>query len=290
MSTRLPRFVHVNGRLLSGARASISVFDRGLLYGDGLFETLRAYRGKVFALDQHLLRLQSSARFLGIRVPHRAWLTDIAALLTRNRLLATDARVRITVTRGVAAPGLVPPHGIRPMTIITTDPVEPAVARAQQRGVRVALVPFARDGFLAEHKVLNYLPGVLGKVIAARHKAFEGVFVDAQGHITEGTTSNVFVWHGKRLLTPPAAGILPGLTRRMIIEAAVADGVRVTERPLSGKDLFDADEAFLTSSVIEVVPIIAVEGRNIGGATVGPRTQRLQHLYRQIVVHRLAHR
>ena len=290
MSTRLPRCVHLNGRLVAVRRASVSVFDRGLLYGDGLFETVRAYRGALFALDQHLLRLRSSARFLGIAVPRYAWRTDINALLKRNRLLTTDARVRITVTRGAAARGVVPPRGIRPTTIITAEAVDPAVARAQQRGVRVALVPFARDGFLAEHKVLNYLPGVLGKRIAARHHAFEGLFIYPTGHVMEGTTSNLFVWHGKRLLTPPAAGILPGLTRRLIIGAAAADGIRVHERPLSGKDLFDADEALLTSSVMEVVPIIEVDGRSIGGARVGPRTRRLQHLYRQIVVQSLARR
>lgn len=290
MSPRAPTSVQLNGRLVSKQEAKISVFDRGLLYGDGLFETLRTYRGQPFLLKEHLARLQVSADFLGLVVPRRPWRRDLAALLKRNGLLATDAWVRITVTRGVGARGLLPPAQPRPTVIVMAGRLDRAIARVQRYGARVALVPFARHGFLAEHKVLNYLPGVLGKVIAARHDAFEGLFVNAEGRITEGTTTNVFAWRGKRLLTPPITGILPGLTRRIVIELAVADGARVAERPLSADDLLDADEAFLTSSLAEVVPIIAVNARSVGSGTVGPRTQRMQQLYRQMVDRALARR
>jgi branched-chain amino acid aminotransferase len=290
MSTRATSFVQLNGRLVPAQRAQISVFDRGLLYGDGLFETLRAYRGRPFALDAHLARLQASADFLGFGVPRRPWRRDLAALLGKNNLLATDAWVRITVTRGVGARGLLPPARSRPALIIMAGVLDPAIARVQRFGARVALIPFARHGFLAEHKVLNYLPGVLGKVMAARHEAFEGLFVNAAGHITEGTTTNVFAWRGKRLFTPPIEGILPGLTRRMVIELAAADGIRLAERPLTADDLLDADEAFLTSSLAEVAPITAVNARNVGNGAVGARTQRMQQLYRQTVDQALAKR
>lgn len=283
MSTRASSFVQLNGRLVPAQRAQISVFDRGLLYGDGLFETLRAYHGRPFALDGHLARLQTSADFLGFVLPRRPWQRDIASLLRRNGLLATDAWVRITVTRGVGARGLLPPARPRPALIAMAGAIDPAIARVQRFGARVALIPFARHGFLAEHKVLSYLPGVLGKVMAARHEAFEGLFVNTDGNVTEGTTTNVFAWRGRRLFTPPIAGILPGLTRRMVIELAVADGLRVVEGPLTADDLLDADEAFLTSSLAEVVPIVAVNARNIGDGTVGSRTQRMQQLYRQTV-------
>jgi branched-subunit amino acid aminotransferase/4-amino-4-deoxychorismate lyase len=169
-------------------------------------------------------------------------------------------------------------------------PLDAAMARVHRFGARVAFIPFARHGFLAEHKVLSYLPGVLAKVMAARHEAFEGLFVNADGCITEGTTTNVFAWRGKRLLTPPVTGILPGITRRLVIELAVADGVRVAERPLSTDDLLDADEAFLTSSLAEVTPLVAVNARNIGNGSVGPRTQGIQQLYRQTIDHALAKR
>jgi branched-chain amino acid aminotransferase len=283
MSTRAAPFVQVNGRFVPAPRAQISVFDRGLLYGDGLFETLRAYRGRPFALPEHLARLQASADFLGFAVPRRRWRRDIESLLQRNGLLATDAWVRITVTRGAGARGLLPPARPRPAIIAMAGPLDPAIARAQRFGARVALIPFARHGFLAEHKVLSYLPGVLGKVMAARHEAFEGLYVNAAGYITEGTTTNIFVWRGKRLLTPPTEGILPGITRRMIIELGVADGLQVVEDPLAVDDLLDADEAFLTSSLAEVVAINAVNARKIGNGGVGPRTRRLHQLYRQTV-------
>ena len=290
MSTRAATVVQLNGRFVAAQRARISVFDRGLLYGDGLFETLRAYQGRPFALDAHLGRLQESADFLGFVVPRRPWRRDIESLLRKNGLLASDGWVRITVTRGVGARGLLPPAHPRPALIVMAGRLDPAIARVQRFGARVALVPFARHGFLAEHKVLSYLPGVLGKVMAARHEAFDGLFVNADGLVTEGTTTNVFAWRGRRLFTPPIAGILPGITRRMIIELATAGGVRVAERPLRADDLLDADEVFLTSSLAEVVPVIAVNAHKIGEGTVGPRTQRLQRRYRQMVDQELAKR
>lgn len=283
MSTRAQPLVQVNGRFVPAARAQISVFDRGLLYGDGLFETLRAYRGRPFALHEHLARLQASADFLGFAVPQRPWRRDLQSLLKRTGLTATDAWVRITVSRGAGVRGLLPPARPRPVIITMAGVLDPAIAKAQRFGARVALLPFARHGFLAEHKVLNYLPGVLGKVMATRHEAFEGLFVDSAGSITEGTTSNVFVWRGKRLVTPPIEGILPGITRRRIIELAVADGLRVVEHRLTADDLLDADEAFLTSSLVEVVAITAVNTRKIGDGAVGPLTRRLHQLYRQTV-------
>ena len=283
MSTRAAPVVQVNGRFVPAPRAQISVFDRGLLYGDGLFETLRAYRGRPFALPEHLARLQASADFLGFAVPRRPWQRDIASLLKRNGLLTTDAWVRITVTRGAGLRGLMPPARPRPAIIAMAGRLDPAIARAQRFGARVALIPFARHGFLAEHKVLSYLPGVLGKVMAARHEAFEGLFVNAAGYITEGTTTNVFAWRGKRLLTPPIEGILPGITRRMILELGVAEGLRVVEHPLTTDGLLNADEAFLTSSLAEIVPITSVNVRMIGNGSVGPCTRRLHQLYRQTV-------
>src|SRR5262249_23225130 len=140
-----------------------------------------------------------------------------------------------------------------------------------------------RHDFLGEHKVLNYLSSVLGKVMAARHRAFEGLFVDAAGCVTEGTTSNIFVSQQGQLCTPPIAGILPGVTRRFVIEAVTASGTRVVQRALKTEDLIAADEAFLTSSLAEVVPIVAVNARRIADGKVGPLTRRVQGHYRQMV-------
>jgi branched-chain amino acid aminotransferase len=288
MSGRSTAFVQLNGRLVRAPQARVSVFDRGFLYGDGLFETLRTYRGHPFALDEHVARLQASADFLGFVVPRRPWRRDIGSVVEKNGLSKVDAWVRIMVTRGVSPRSLLPPARPRPALIVMAGALDPAIARLQRCGARVTLLPFSRSGFLAEHKVLNYLPGVLGKVMAARHAAFEGLYVDAAGNITEGTTTNVFAWRNKRLLTPPIDGILPGLTRRMVIELATTDGMRVKEQVLTPDNLLDADEAFLTSSLAEVVPLVAINAHSIGDGTVGARTQRLQKLYRQMVDQALA--
>jgi branched-chain amino acid aminotransferase len=283
MNNGLPKFVHLNGRIVPVAQAHVSVFDRGLLYSDGVFETLRTYRGVPFALREHLDRLATSAEFLGIGRLRRAWQRDIRALLRRNQLADRDAWLRITVTRGVGVPTIAPPARIQPTLIITTGPIDSSIATIQRMGVRVTLLPFARHGFLSEHKVLDYLPAVLGKTIAARHHAFEGLYVDEQGRITEGTTTNLFVWRRRQLLTPPAVGILPGVTRRMVIETAATAGLRVRERSLTREDLLAADEAYLTSSLAEVVPITAVDAQPIGDGHVGQHTRQMQALYRQTV-------
>jgi branched-chain amino acid aminotransferase len=283
MTKQLPTHVHLHGALCPLQNARVSVFDRGFLYGDGLFETVRAYSGRPLALATHLARLRSSAHLLGIPLPRRPWAADIARLLRRNRLHDTDASVRITVTRGTAIPGLLPPTRPRPTVLIAATPLDEAIVEAQLRGARAVLLPFSRDGFLAEHKLLDYLPGVLGKVIAKRRQAFEAFYVNTAGYVTEGTTTNLFVCHRRRLITPPAEGILPGVTRSLVLALAAASGVRVTEKRLKAQDLFSADELFVTSSVAEVVPIIKLDERRIGNGRVGPLTQRLQGLYRQLV-------
>ena len=276
-------YVFLNGRFVSSARASVSVYDRGLLYGDGLFETMRAYRGVVFALEEHLERLQGSAGVLGIPIPGYDWPKVLAALLRRNRLGSRDAWVRLTITRGPNEATLLPPAAPKPSAIIMTRAVDPAFRRIQQRGVPVTLLPYSRHGFIPEHKSLNYLPGVVGKVLAARHGAHEGLFVRDGRFLTEGTTSSVFVVRKGALTTPPADGILPGVTRRLVLELAAVAGIRTTERNLTISNLRGADEAFLTSSVAEIVPIVQVDQARIGTGRPGPVTRKLQRLYRQAV-------
>jgi branched-chain amino acid aminotransferase len=278
----VPGYVFLDRAVVPTRRARVSVLDRGLLYGDGLFETMRTYAGVPFALRAHLGRLRASARFLGIPVPARPWRRDIAALLRRNRLHSADAWVRVTLTRGPAAPGLLPPARPQPTLLMIAGALDPNIATARQQGVRVVLLSFARHGFLAEHKLIDYLPGVLGRVIAARHSAYEALYVDG-GCVTEGTTSNVFVYRRGSLVTPPATGILPGVTRRVVQQLAMADGLRVVERRLKVDDLWTADEAFITSSVAEIIPVVRVDNRRVGTGTVGERVRRLQHLYRQLV-------
>ncbi len=279
---RLPACVYVNGDLVAGGDAVVSVFDRGLFYGDGLFETLRVYDGRPFALAAHIDRLRRSAALLGFPVPRRPWQRIVRSLLDRNGLGSADAWVRVILTRGTSWPNLRPPPRPRPTVIVVAAAIDPVLRQAQRRGVRVHLLPFAREGFLSEHKLLDYVPALLGKRLAARRDAYEGLYVNAEGLVTEGTTSNVFVWKRNRLVTPPVTGILPGVTRRLVAEVAASVGVSVEERPLPVRHLLAAREAFLTSSVAEIVPIVRVDAQVVGSGRVGSRTRQLQARYREI--------
>lgn len=278
-----PRYVVLNGRLVAAARAMVSVYDRGFLYGDGLFETLRAYRGRVFALDAHLVRLRHSADALAMPVPDYPWATLIARLLERNRLLRNDAWIRLTLTRGPAEPGLLPPTQPRPTTVIMARPIDPALAGQQRRGVAVVSLPFERDPALAAHKLVHYVPAILGKIRAARARAAEGLYTGADGTLLEGTTSSLFWVKDGTLCTPPMLGILPGVTRSVVLDLAAQAAVPVREAAPTIDDLQRADEAFLVSTIVEVLPVVRADGARIGTGRPGPITRRLQQLYREAI-------
>jgi branched-subunit amino acid aminotransferase/4-amino-4-deoxychorismate lyase len=272
-------FVYLDGRLVPAKTATISVFDRGLLYADGLLETLRVYGGRPFALERHLERLAASARFLAIPVPKVDWAPAIGELLRRNRM--RDAWVRITLTRGPWARGLKPPETPSPTVLITTGTIDPAIASMQSRGVRLTPVPFCRDPFLAAHKTLNYLPGILAKAAATQAEAYDALFTEAKRRVLETTTANLFAWKGEQLWTPKL-GVLPGITRALVVETARARGVRVRERAFSVRELTLADEAFVTSSLVEILPVVAVAGVRIGNGRPGPRTRMLRNAFRHL--------
>jgi D-amino acid aminotransferase len=275
--------VLLNGRIVEAARATISVFDRGLLYGDGLFETMRAYKGVAFAIEEHFHRLRTSADILGLPITNLEWPATITELVAKNGLARQDAWVRLTVTRGPAEPRVLPPDLPKPTTILMVRPLDRAIAEHQKRGVKIALLPFSRHGFVPEHKSLNYLPAVVGRVLASYHGAYEGIFVRHDHVLTEGTTTSLFIVREGALWTAPEGGILPGVTRRLVIDLAQANHLRVVERELLTTDLRLADEAFITSSMIELVPIVHVDEAVLGSGRPGPMTVKLQKLYRGAV-------
>lgn len=289
MSRRAPRkdlVLLLNDRLVPAARATIPALDRGFVYGDGLFETVRTYAGEPFGLPQHLRRLARSARVF--RIPFDGdpghWLPRIRRCLRANDLLAADAAVRITVSRGAGRFGIVPPPNLRPTVMILATPVDARVAEAQARGVRICFFPFRLvAGTLPSHKTLHYLPAVLGKMIAGRRGAWEAVYLTTDDSILEGTTSNVFAVERGRLVTPPLDGILPGVTRRVVTTLARRAGVKLIERRLSRRELLGADEVMLTASTIEVLPVVRVEGQRIGDGKPGPVTRSLHEQYRRHV-------
>lgn len=273
--------VWLNGRFLRASRASVGVLDRGLLYGDALFETWRTYSGRPFAVSLHLERLAESARRIALPVPDFDWEATGAGLLERNGLAGDDAAVRLTVTRGRGAAGLLPPSRPRPTALLTCRPVDPALIRLRRTGVTAAILPFSPglDGVLQSVKTTAYLPAILGKVWARGRGAFEGLYSTERGEILEGATSNVFVVESGRLLTPPATrGVLPGVTRSLVIEIARHSGIRVAESRLTVDRLRQADEAFLTATSLEVMPIRAVVPSRTR-LPVGPVTRRLRAAY-----------
>lgn len=281
----------LNDRLVPARRATISALDRGFVYGDGLFETVRTYAGKPFGLPQHLRRLARSARVF--RIPFEAspdhWLPRIRRCLRANDLLATDAAVRLTVSRGAGPFGIVPPAELRPTIMLLATPVDPRIPTVQARGVSICFFPFRLvAGTLPSHKTLHYLPAVLGKMIAKRRGAWEAVYLGADDTVLEGTTSNVFAVERGRLVTPPLHGILPGVTRHVLTTLAKRAGVPLVERPLTCRQLLAADEVLLTASTIEVLPVVRVERTRIGDGKPGPVTRTLQEHYRRYVARTLA--
>lgn len=262
--------IYLSGSIVPEGKASVSVFDRGLNYGDGLFETMKAHDGKPAFLKEHLQRLKAGARFL--KIPINALEADvkdgvIERLLKANRLSKGSACVKIIVTRGVDKSGHAPSKGTTPTLIIITKRIdETYIVRLQKKGVKAILIKGYAPA-LGGFKTLNYLPCVLAKAEAERRGAFEGIFVGEDGTIKEGSSTNIFIVSKGILKTPPAnaqSGILPGVTRQAVISIAKKLGLTVKEAPISVKDLFTCDKAFLTNSIIGMVPLVSVDSRRIG--------------------------
>lgn len=283
----------LNDRLVPARRATISALDRGFVYGDGLFETVRTYQGEPFGLPEHLRRLARSARVF--RIPFEGspdhWRPRVRRCLRANGLLDTDAAVRLTVSRGAGPFGIVPPAHLRPTVMMLATPVDPRLPKVQARGVSICFFPFRLvTATLPSHKTLHYLPAVLGKMIARRRGAWEAVYLGADDTVLEGTTSNVFAVERGRLVTPPLHGILPGVTRHVLTTLAKRAGVPLVERRLTRDQLLAADEVLLTASTIEVLPVVRIERARIGNGKPGPITRTLQDEYRRHVERTLARR
>jgi len=280
--------VYLNGRYMQAERAKVSAFDRGFSYGDGLFETLRAYSGWVFGLDRHLRRLGRGAAQIGLQFDGDVgrWRRVMSRLLRRNGLIDADSSLRLTVTRGVDVLGtLLPPEApSSPTLLLVARPVEEAIAERQEVGIGVVTIqwgdPFNPFGI----KSLGYLYHMLAMVRAREQNAHEALFVASDGSVVEGATSNVFsVASGTLTTTPEESGLLPGITREVVIELARKEGLDVREAPLALDALLAADEAFLTGSVKEVMPLIAIDGKRIGSGSPGPITRLLHRRYLEAV-------
>jgi branched-chain amino acid aminotransferase len=285
-------WIHLNGRLVSDREAMVSVFDRGFLYGDGVFESLRAVGGGPFRLDRHLRRLERSARGIGLDlpVPLSALEAAVVEVLGANRL--RDARLRVTVTRGAGRPGeYVEASG--PATVVISASAFAGLEPALHRDGVAAAVPARRqippEALDPQIKSISRLGSVLARREARDRGAFEAILLDGLGNLTEGTVSNVFLVEGGTLRTPDApSGGLPGITREAVIEIARALSTPVAEEALASGRLLAADEVFLTNTSWEVLPVVRVDGRPIGGGVPGPVARRLLAGYRDLLARECA--
>jgi branched-chain amino acid aminotransferase len=283
-------YVNVNGRIVDREHAVVSVFDHGFLYGEGVYETLRTYNGQPFLFDRHMRRLRNSAGMIALPIPladpeieARFFETLNAAELRGGP--GQEAYIRLMVTRGVGDlsydPSVCPTSSL---VVIVKPQVDPQ-PETFERGVRVALVSTVRNHPGSVNPMIksnNLLNNAIAMQEAFRRGCYEGVMRNYRGELAECTTANIFVVKGRTALTPPLdAGLLPGITREFLFEIGAERNVPVREAVLKDEDLFGADEAFLTSTTREIVPIVQVDDRKIGSGTPGPVTRTLLERFRQ---------
>jgi branched-chain amino acid aminotransferase len=274
--------VWLNGRILEHTEARISVVDHGLLYGDGVFEGMRAYGGRMFRLDDHLRRFEVSARAIGLELPARDRLREIV-LATVAATGAPEAYVRLVVTRGEGPLGLDPTTCPLPTVFCIADSVEIFSKDKTAAGVALVVSSLRRPGpdvLDPRIKSLNYLNNVLAKLEARRQGADDALLLNARGEIAEATAANVFVARNDRLMTPPATdGALEGITRATVLELAPDLGLVAEERTLTRIDVLGADEAFLSGTGARIVPIRSLDGQPIGTSAPGPITAKIRDRY-----------
>jgi branched-chain amino acid aminotransferase len=278
--------IYVNGRLVPKAEAVVSVFDHGLLYGDGVFEGIRAYNGRVFRLKEHLDRLYRSARAIVLDIGLAYGDMEKAVLDTLRANKLRDGYIRLVVTRGTGDLGLDPKKCPKATVFIIADKITLYPEECYTRGLEVNTVSTRRaspDVLNPNIKSLNYLNNILAKIEAGLSGVKEAIMLNQNGHVAECTGDNIFYIKGSRLITPPtSAGALEGITRASVMELASDQGLIVEEKLFTTFDLHTADEVFLTGTAAEVVPVVRIDARPIGDATPGPRTRALIQAFREL--------
>ena len=277
--------IYIDGEFLPKAEAKVSVFDHGLLYGDGVFEGIRSYNGRVFKLDEHLERLYDSAKsiMLQIPIPIETMKERVLETLRLNHL--TEAYIRLVVTRGVGDLGLDPDKCPTPSIIIIADKIALYPPKFYEEGLEIVTVSIRRNYAEAINpriKSLNYLNNILAKIEGKQAGAEEVLMLNAEGYVVECSGDNIFWIKNEVLVTPPVhMGILEGVTRNSVIDLAREAGMQVEERVFTRHDLFIADEIFLTGTAAEVIPVVKVDQRVIGDGQPGKVTQKLIAAFRQ---------
>lgn len=278
--------VYIDGKFYDEQKAKVSVFDHGLLYGDGVFEGIRAYNGRVFKLKEHIDRLFYSAKAILLELPitHAALMKAVVDSCRKNGI--RDGYIRLVVTRGVGTLGLNPNRCKRPSVIIIADKIQLYPPAMYERGMDIVTVATTRNLHNAVNpaiKSLNYLNNILAKIEANIAGVEEAIMLNSEGFVAECTGDNIFLVKDGRLLTPPlSAGALYGITRGVVMDLAREEGREVAEPNLTRYDVYNADECFLTGTGAELIPVVKVDGRVIGKGKPGPVTRELVRRYHSL--------
>ena len=282
----MSRIIYIDGKFYPEQEAKISVFDHGLLYGDGVFEGIRFYNGRVFKLEEHLERLEDSARAICLSIPvSRVEMTE-ALLETIRQNQMQDGYIRLVVTRGVGDLGLNPILCKKPTLFIIVSPITLYSSELYERGLNVITCATRRvtpSVMSPAVKSLNYLNNIMAKIEANQANAGEGLLLNEQGYVTECTADNIFVIKRGEIVTPPiSAGALRGITRGVVFDLAAELGLKISEPNLTRYDIYTADECFLTGSGAEIIPMVQLDTRPIGDGKPGPITARLISRFREL--------
>src|SRR6188474_2666889 len=278
--------VYIDGKFYDERNAKVSVFDHGLLYGDGVFEGIRAYNGRVFKLKEHIDRLFYSAKAILLNLPmsHAEIMRATVQTCAKNKI--RNGYIRLVVTRGVGTLGINPNRCKRGSVIIIAGTIQLYPPALYAKGMEIITVPTTRNLHSALNpaiKSLNYLNNILAKIEANNAGVEEAIMLNAEGYVAECTADNLFLVKGNDLLTPPlSAGALYGITRGTVMDLGRARGMQVSEPNLTRYDVFNADECFLTGTGAELIPVTKVDGRVIGAGKPGPMTRKLVEKYHEL--------
>jgi branched-chain amino acid aminotransferase len=278
--------IYIDGAFLAEQDAKVSVFDHGLLYGDGVFEGIRFYNGRVFRLEEHLERLEDSARAICLTIPLSRTEMTVALLETIRQNDMRDGYIRLVVTRGVGDLGLNPKLCSKPTVFIIASPITLYPPELYERGLDVITCATRRvtpSVLSPAVKSLNYLNNIMAKIEANQANAGEGLMLNEQGYVTECTADNIFVIKKGAVFTPPvSAGALRGITRGVVFDIAGEFGIPISEPNLTRYDIYTADECFLTGSGAEVIPMVRLDSREIGTGKPGPLTAKFIARFREL--------